>query len=181
MIILIFIGIVSAILATLYVIWPESYDQQISSLDLKSDLTPICFFHPFHDTGGGGERVLWTAIDASLDRFPNPVILYSADSIDLDSLDAKVLDQFGVRINRDRIFFIKLSSWRYLESKRYFRFTLILSSLGSLIAGLEAIRKLRPKIFVDTLGFPFLYPLVKFFGGSVIAYVHYPIIRYCYH
>ena len=30
----------------------------------------MAFFHPFCDTGGGGERVLWTAVESVLQRMP---------------------------------------------------------------------------------------------------------------
>ena len=35
---------------------------------------------------------------------------------------------------------------------------------------------LKPKVFVESVGFAFLYPLCKLFGCHVVSYVHYPTI-----
>jgi alpha-1,2-mannosyltransferase len=101
---------------------------------------------------------------------------HSFKGIHIITLIAQIQAQFGVSIVRDKIIFIPLKSWRYLEAKRYPRLTLILSSIGSLLSGWEAMMQLRPKIFFESVGFAFIYPLAWFFGAKVIAYVHYPTI-----
>jgi alpha-1,2-mannosyltransferase len=78
--------------------------------------------------------------------------------------------------------------------KRYKRFTLIAQSLGSIVTVVESLVKCTPEYFigmfsgriirlgimrmVDTLGHSFTYPFAKLFGSKVVAYVHYPTIRY---
>jgi len=54
---------------------------------------------------------------------------------------------------------------------------MLCQSLASLFVGFECFVRLRPDVFIDTTGAPFIYPLAKYiFGSKVIAYVHYPII-----
>lgn len=36
--------------------------------------------------------------------------------------------------------------------------------------------RFRPDILIDTAGFPFIYPIIKLFKCSLVAYVHYPFI-----
>ncbi|KAI9358635.1 hypothetical protein DFJ73DRAFT_622269 [Zopfochytrium polystomum] len=148
--------------------------------------TVVAFFHPFCEAGGGGERVLWTAIEGLVRADADThVVVYAADRIvsagpavtPKDALLAKVKDQFNIALDPSRLSLVFLKSWRWLEAKRYPRLTLIAQSLGSLVTGWEAINLLIPDVFVDTIGFAFIYPLVKLvFGVTVVAYVHYPTI-----
>lgn len=39
--------------------------------DLKDDTKIIAFFHPYCNSGGGGERVLWVALRALQQKYPN--------------------------------------------------------------------------------------------------------------
>lgn len=66
------------------------------------------------------------------------------------------------------------------ESWLYPRLTLLGQALGSFIVALEvAIRARDASLIVDTIGYPFVYPLFKgVFGFKVLAYVHYPFINY---
>ena len=41
---------------------------------------------------------------------------------------------------------------------------------------LETILRFRPDLFIDTAGFPFIYPIIKLFNCRLVAYVHYPFI-----
>lgn len=43
--------------------------------------------------------------------------------------------------------------------------------------GMEALYRLTPDIFVDTIGLGFTYPVAKYFGGcKILSYTHYPTI-----
>ncbi|KAI8893214.1 glycosyltransferase [Globomyces pollinis-pini] len=155
----------------------KSYENQLKSLGLPSTLDAISFFHPFCDDFGGGERVLWVSIQCIQQSFPQKsCIIYIWNGAKLDSILNSVESKFGVNIDPARIHFIKLSTWRYLQAKRYPRFTLILSSFGSMIPGLEAMILLKPKIFIESVGYAFINPIAKLFGSKVISYVHYPTI-----
>ncbi|KAJ1533380.1 asparagine-linked glycosylation protein, partial [Cladochytrium tenue] len=135
------------------------------------------------DAGGGGERVLWTAIDGIMRADGDcRCIVYAWDRVAPGAAGAaaaldRVKDQFDIEVDASRLHFVRLRTWRWLEAKRYPRLTLIAQSLGSLVTGWEAMQLLIPDVFVDTIGFAFVYPLVKkLYGVAVTAYVHYPTI-----
>ena len=60
----------------------------------------------------------------------------------------------------------------------YPRFTLLLQSLGSIIVAHEALYRLVPDIFIDTMGYSFSTWYCKFLfpNISIASYVHYPFI-----
>jgi alpha-1,2-mannosyltransferase len=86
--------------------------------------------------------------------------------------------QFGIELNANNMKFLKLKRWAWLEASSWKRFTLIGQSFGSMIVGWEAICLYRPLVLVESVGFAFIYPLAKLFGAKIIAYVHYPTIRF---
>lgn len=50
-------------------------------------------------------------------------------------------------------------------------------SLGSVILGLEAILRLTPDTYIDSMGYSWTFPIFALFGGCYVAsYVHYPTI-----
>ena len=60
--------------------------------------------------------------------------------------------------------------------------TMLGQSLGSLYVVIECLLAFTPDVYCDTTGAAFTYPLARFICGChVIAYVHYPIIRYPIH
>ncbi|KAJ3056735.1 asparagine-linked glycosylation protein [Rhizophlyctis rosea] len=137
----------------------------------------IGFFHPYCDAGGGGERVLWTAIRAiQADRPRAYCLIYSWDKVQSKTeLLAKVKAQFNITVDAERVILVTLTSWTHLEASR--KATLILQSLGSVRVAWEALNLAVPDVFIDTTGFAFTYPLVKyFFRVKLVAYVHYPTI-----
>ena len=161
----------------IYSIWPINYKEQLKKLNLPSTCHPIAFFHPSCDGGGGGERVLWMGIQSLQKKYPEKYfIIYTKASVKMNKILEIVKGQFGVNLLQDKIVFVPLKSWKFLESNSYPKFTLILSSLGSLIPAFEAMQILKPKILIESVGFAFIYPLAKLFGSKVIAYVHYPTI-----
>lgn len=49
----------------------------------------------------------------------------------------------------------------------------------SVVVCCEAMQVLPCDIFIDTMGVGYAYPYVKlFFGPKIIAYTHYPLVRY---
>jgi alpha-1,2-mannosyltransferase len=151
--------------------------KQLEALQLAKSRRYIAFFHPFCDSGGGGERVLWNAVKALLEEYPLfHIVIYTWDGCNTTTILQSVQKQFGFDIDPTRVQFLKLRTWRYLEANRYPYLTLILSSLGSLYSGWEAIHLFKPEIVVESVGFAFLYPLFRLCGSKVVAYVHYPTI-----
>lgn len=175
--------LISSILVFVFIIWPTSRRLQLKHLKLRVPFNHIAFFHPFCDTGGGGERVLWTGVKAIQDRYPGKTcLIYIWNGANTLEILQKVAIQFGFKLDPKRIVFVKLRTWKLLEASRFWYLirypflTLILSSLGSMITGWEAMIHFRPAVLVESVGLAFIYPIARFFGAKVIAYVHYPTI-----
>ncbi|KAJ8679055.1 hypothetical protein QAD02_014842 [Eretmocerus hayati] len=144
----------------------------------KTDGVTIGIFHPYCNAGGGGERVLWAAVQALQTKCKDAQIcIYTGD---LDSDREKILNNvkkvFNMEIGRN-VNFVYLFQRKWVESRRYPHFTLLGQSLGSIWLGYEALRLFQPDIFIDTMGYAFTYPLFKYIGGCKVAsYTHYPTI-----
>ncbi|KAG0465537.1 hypothetical protein HPP92_019701 [Vanilla planifolia] len=136
----------------------------------------VGFFHPYTNDGGGGERVLWCAVRAVQDDYPDlDCIIYSGDDASPDSLHARAIERFGVHLLRPPMV-VRLYKRRWVDEKSYPRFTMIGQSLGSIYLSWEALCKFTPQFFFDTSGYAFTYPLAWIFGCKVICYTHYPTI-----
>ncbi|KAI7902045.1 uncharacterized protein BX663DRAFT_511548 [Cokeromyces recurvatus] len=137
------------------------------------------FFHPYCNAGGGGERVLWTAIRGVHKKYPHVVcVVYTGDlEATKEQIIQKVKNNFNIELDPHRLTFIYLTKRYLVEDSRYPRFTLILQSLASIIIGYEAISKLVPDVFFDTMGYAFTYPLVHYLTKvRIVTYTHYPTI-----
>ncbi|KAF7988180.1 hypothetical protein HCN44_007674 [Aphidius gifuensis] len=137
----------------------------------------IGIFHPYCNAGGGGERVLWSAIEAIQKEYSKvKIIVYTGD---LDAHPEKMLNKvkstFDITLNP--IEFIYLHRRKWIEADCYPRLTLLAQSIGSIYLGFEALKSYQPDIFIDTMGYAFTYPLFKYIGGcSIGSYTHYPTI-----
>ncbi|KAH7702377.1 glycosyl transferase [Aphelenchoides avenae] len=141
----------------------------------------IAFFHPYCNAGGGGERVLWSAIAAMRERFGDDDWQYCVYTGDVDATPAEILAKakrcFGVTVPENGLHFVYVRHRWLLEARYYPVFTLLMQSIGSILLGLEALWKLSPSVYVDTTGAAFTYPVFRFLAGSkVVCYVHYPTI-----
>ena len=138
----------------------------------------IAFFHPYCNDGGGGERVLWCAIQGLLERSQSlNIAIYTGDSESGSVILSKANERFGISLDSNRIFFVRLASRPLLEAKYYPVFTLLGQSLGSVVVAFDALIRFVPEVFVDTMGCSFTYPVARYvFGCYVAAYVHYPTI-----
>ncbi|KAI9597844.1 hypothetical protein BDF19DRAFT_434621 [Syncephalis fuscata] len=152
--------------------------QQVQVPDNCSPLI-VGFFHPYCNAGGGGERVLWTAIEALLRQHPHVVCaLYTGDvEVSKQDMLEKAKSRFDISLPSERLVILHLYERVWVEDKRYPRFTLLGQSVGSMLLGWEALRLLIPDIFLDSMGYAFTFPLVKLAGRcKIAAYVHYPTI-----
>ncbi|XP_028048856.1 GDP-Man:Man(3)GlcNAc(2)-PP-Dol alpha-1,2-mannosyltransferase isoform X2 [Monomorium pharaonis] len=140
--------------------------------------TVIGIFHPYCNAGGGGERVLWVAVQAIQNKYPDVhIAIYTGD---LDADPEKILSRtektFNVKL-QPNIEFIYLHGRKWVEASTYPYFTLLGQSLGSVCLGIEALNNLTPDIYIDTMGYAFTYPLFKYIGGCRVGtYTHYPTI-----
>ncbi|KAK3055325.1 asparagine-linked glycosylation protein [Extremus antarcticus] len=140
----------------------------------------IGFFHPFCNAGGGGERVLFAAILATQQRYPNALcVVYTGDhDASKEMILSNVRNRFNIDLKPARISFLYLSTREYVLASRWPHFTLLGQSLGSLVLGWDAFNLLVPDIFIDTMGYAFTIALCKwlFPWMPTGAYVHYPTI-----
>lgn len=140
----------------------------------------IGFFHPFCNAGGGGERVLFAAILATQQRYPNALcVVYTGDH---DASKEQILsnchNRFNIELNQARVCFLYLSTREYVLASTWPHFTLLGQSIGSLVLGWDAFTLVAPDIFIDTMGYSFVLALSKWLFPTVPtgAYVHYPTI-----
>ncbi|MCH0629462.1 glycosyltransferase [Kocuria palustris] len=136
------------------------------------------FFHPYANNGGGGERVLWQAVKATLiaDDKHIAAIYVTSDAKPLE-IFAKVRAKFGISVDEARCVFIYLrrfNSW----IEHWKQFTLAGQLVGSFLLGAEALFELTPDVWVDTQGLPGPYMVVGLrLRIPIIAYVHYPVLQ----
>lgn len=140
----------------------------------------IGFFHPFCNAGGGGERVLWAAIRATQQKYPNAIcVVYTGDhDADKSEILGHVKKRFNIPLKDSRIHFLYLSTRHLVLASTWPRFTLLGQSIGSLILLLDAFTLVVPDVFVDTMGYGFVLAMAKWMVPSlpIGAYVHYPTI-----
>jgi alpha-1,2-mannosyltransferase len=65
----------------------------------------IGFFHPFCNAGGGGERVLFAAILATQQRYPNSLcVVYTGDhDASKEQIITNVRNRFNIHLNSARV------------------------------------------------------------------------------
>lgn len=163
---------------------PLSVARLPKSLDLdskpKQRKVIYGFFHPYANSGGGGERVLWAAVRDTLQaQKHNVCAIYVGQEtgVSPSSILAGVERRFGIEVDVDRIVFIFLSS-RYLVDPSFWpRFTLLGQAIGSALLTYEALSHLVPDVWVDTMGYSFGYPVVDWLASiPICAYVHFPFV-----
>lgn len=167
-----------------------SVDGMLKELETEGDRTPegsdqyytgiIGFLHPFCNAGGGGERVLWAAIRATQQQYPEAVcVVYTGDhDVSKEQILNRVKERFNIDLYPPTIIFLYLTTRDYVLASAWPRFTLLGQSLGSLVMAWDAFHLLVPDIFIDTMGYAFTLALSKFLFPTVPtgAYVHYPTI-----
>ncbi|CAO3569185.1 unnamed protein product [Mortierella alpina] len=135
--------------------------------------------HPYCNAGGGGERVLWTAIRDIQQHYPHVIsVVYTGDT-DVNKQDVldRVRSRFNIELDPSLVGIEFLQKRYWIEDAKWPRFTLIGQSIGSMVLGWEALKRVVPDIWIDSMGYAFTYPAARIFGGcQVVAYVHYPVI-----
>ncbi|MFH4982238.1 hypothetical protein AB6A40_008947 [Gnathostoma spinigerum] len=150
---------------------------------LRKENNVVAFFHPYCNAGGGGERVLWSAINAMHEsdtarKYFRRYIVFTGDrDVRPSAFFKKAKERFNIDLDASIVEFIYLKSRPLLEARYYPRFTLAFQTLAGFIVGIEALWFMNPSIFIDTAGHPATLPLFRFVGGSQVGcYVHYPTI-----
>lgn len=146
----------------------------------------LAFFHPYCDSGGGGERVMWMAVNSLLKNSDTSnkihIVIYSGSAKEKKEILRHVRERFSINLmspyNSNKISFVRIYSHILMEAHWYPHATMIFQCLASLIVGFECVLKLSPHFYIDTTGAAFTYPVFRLISWSVqiLAYVHYPII-----
>nr|XP_033338871.1 GDP-Man:Man(3)GlcNAc(2)-PP-Dol alpha-1,2-mannosyltransferase isoform X1 [Megalopta genalis] len=160
----------------LFVTWKKVYSKRRTERSHKG--TVVGIFHPYCNSGGGGERVLWAAVRAIQTRYPDVhIVIYTGDlDADPEQIINKAETVFNFKIER-KLEFVYLHKRKWVEATMYPYFTLLGQSLGSIWLGIEALNSYVPDIYIDTMGYAFTYPLFRYIGGCRVAtYTHYPTI-----
>ncbi|XP_060089237.1 GDP-Man:Man(3)GlcNAc(2)-PP-Dol alpha-1,2-mannosyltransferase [Heteronotia binoei] len=138
----------------------------------------VAFFHPYCNAGGGGERVLWSALRAVQNKYKDvSYIIYTGDTdVTAENILQGAYRRFNIRLNQP-VKFVFLKKRYLVEASLYPYFTLLGQSLGSVVLGWEALVKCVPDVYIDSMGYAFTLPLFKYLGGCRVGcYVHYPTI-----
>lgn len=139
------------------------------------------FFHPYANNGGGGEKVLWQAVEATLGDPRAVVAIYLASpAAEPQLVLSKAQQKFNVAgLDPDRIVFVYLRRYsRLIGAAAWPRFTLVGQLLGLALLALEALFELTPDVWIDTMGLPGgNLPVSWIVRVPIVAYVHYPIIQ----
>ncbi|KAJ7070666.1 mannosyltransferase [Mycena amicta] len=174
-----FIGI--GLIVALGYLLQRSGRQRRRVLDLLSlplNTKTLAFFHPYCNAGGGGERVLWTAIAYTQRTRPDVLcVVYTGDiTATKTSILDKVQTRFSIVLDPSRLHFVFLTRRVLVEDSTYPHLTLIGQSMGSVGLVLEALWYFVPHAYIDTMGYAFTLPVVRLLGIPAGAYVHYPTV-----
>lgn len=140
----------------------------VQKAKLRSNKTRVGIFHPYCNAAGGGEKVLWVALEAmkkrlviriiskkcsrvvncGFFRYPHAELFVYTGDVEAtpDEILKKVKGMMNVDLDGNCVKFIYLTKRRWLESNRYPYFTLLGQSLGSIYVGFEALNQLNPGI-----------------------------------
>lgn len=154
----------------------------------------IGFLHASSGAGGGGERVLWVALDgiqrADIAKgVKRQYVVFtqeykSTDPSSTTTSDEHLLrlvdNQFNVRLPLPVTFvYLRTAYTRWLDGGLYPHFTLLLQTFyggAALFVEAAVMNSMTPTV-VETVGVPFVYPLLRLLAGcTVVSYTHYPII-----
>lgn len=162
----------------------NDFIDQMKRRDAEDPQRPLIFgfFHPYANNGGGGERVLWEAVQATLLAHSNNIVAIYTTNNDSEPLAIlqKARDKFHTKnLDSRRIVFVYLRKFgRLIDGDYWKHFTIVGQLMGLALLSLEALYELSPDVFVDTMGLPGLYFFVSMaLKIPIMSYVHYPILQ----
>lgn len=78
-------------------------------------------------------------------RYPSATIyIYTVETAESKTILDKAQNQFNVKVEPEKLNFVRLSAQKLIEANTYSYFTLLMQSLGSMVLGMEALLKLNP-------------------------------------
>nr|CCC92933.1 putative glycosyl transferase [Trypanosoma congolense IL3000] len=162
---------------------------------LKYPRNTVGFLHPSAAAGGGGERVLWVAINSlqqhDIKSGINRIyVLYctrfgggnedGGAEPQREQLKRIVQQQFHITLQRPiKVVCLRPGITKWLDGNQYPFLTLLLQAVcGSILLFYESclVNSITPTV-IESVGIPGTYPLLSIFAGvRIITYTHYPII-----
>lgn len=151
----------------------------------------VAFFHPNCLSRGGGEFVLWAALATLARDDPSRTyVIYTGTAVHpstaVNTIERAVRD-FGLAADDPELAVRLAKCVRFVHVRAcalvfrpYRCATLLLQCAAGALAGLEALWRYTPEVFIETTGggCAFALPVFRYIGGctSTLAYVHYPTI-----
>lgn len=154
------------------------YRYKFSYKKAKHSKLQVGIFHPYCNAGGGGERVLWVALQALQKKFENAKFYIYTGDVHVAPLEIleKVKKVMNIEIGKN-VEFIYLRRRSWIEANKYPCFTLLGQAIGSMFLALEALNELTPDVVIDTTGLTFTMPIFKYLGKCKTgSYIHFPTI-----
>ncbi|CAL1581673.1 unnamed protein product [Knipowitschia caucasica] len=174
-----FLSLVLSLLLLLLLLGVRSWLQSMRSARRSQDKGPaVAFFHPYCNAGGGGERVLWCALRALMNKYREvSFVVYTGDQgVTSEQIIEGARSRFNIVLPR-AVSFVFLRHRVLVEATSYPHFTLLGQSLGSMFLGWEALTSFVPDLYIDSMGYAFTLPIFRYLGGCKVAsYVHYPTV-----
>lgn len=160
-----------------------AWKRSMNLKDGKAGEISVAFFHPYCASGGGGERVLWTAIQVLSEivqsGLPIRVVIYTVDPPRegyTNDLLSHVQSRFSISI--PTFLPLQIVHLRDTAVEEPHRPTsLVRQSINSIALSWKALNKFTPHVYFDTSGHAFTFPVARILAGCKVAtYVHYPTI-----
>ncbi|CAI2368264.1 unnamed protein product [Moneuplotes crassus] len=141
----------------------------------------IGFYHPFTNSCGGGEKVLFLALKAISEiaaRTKSKVIVYTVEEQDAREIVQKAAARFNFRVDFE-FQLVRITRRYFTDQHSVIKLSLLSQAIGNIVSVIEAINTCPPDIFVDTIGVGFGYPFVKLLCPftKIVSYTHYPSIQ----
>lgn len=136
---------IPTILSPKFVGFFHPYWYVCSTMDCDVPLLDLC-----SNAGGGGERVLWTAVAATQREHSNCISLVYTGDVDVtkEQIIAQVKARFAISLDPKSLHFVFLKKRHLVEDATWPRFTLLAQSLGSMILAWEALAQVIPDLYI---------------------------------
>lgn len=171
----------------------EYHDRNASETQNELKIKKVIgFFHPRCAAGGGGERVLWKAMDAlepllqkksSSNEYYYRIVIFSMDAYHdtyKEDLIKHVKERFDIELPTNLDWsVVHLENIQEHQLKSAKRWTMFMDSYRDMCWAWQALVQHDIDVFVDTTGCAFTFAVVKWIVARhirVTAYVHYPTI-----
>lgn len=124
---IVLIGLLKLVSTVIKKVSKRKYAEFVNTNQSDRPYFTVGFMHPFCNSGGGGERVLWSALKALQDNYPNCIcVIYTGDKVSSpNEFIQKAKERFNIELSPTRTQFVYLR-FRFLVLDKYYPvFTLL--------------------------------------------------------